>query len=137
MVAARRDVDMAGPRLSPDPMLDGVLDKRLEDERWHEGVQRVFLDVVANDEAIGEAGALDLEILPEELDLGLERSLLLPEAFQAETQQVAQADERAVGGINVAVHQGRDRVERVEEEVRVQLLLERLQLRGHQARFQL
>ena len=42
-----------------------------------------------------------------------------------------------VGGLDVAVHQRRDRVERVEEEVRLQLPLQRLQLRLGEPRLEL
>src|SRR5207237_2414720 len=58
-------------------------------------------------------------------------------SIEREAQKIAQARDHAVGGARVAVDQSGDRVERVEEEVRVQLHLERLQLRAAQLRFKL
>ena len=58
-------------------------------------------------------------------------------AVEGEPQQVAQAADHPVGGIGAAVHQRRDRVERVEQEVRVQLRLQRPQPRLGQLRFEL
>ena len=52
-------------------------------------------------------------------------------------QQVAQLDEHPVRGLDVAVHQRRNRVQGVEEEVRVELTLQRLQLRFDQPRLEL
>ena len=118
-----------GPGLLRDAVLDRVLDERLQQQVRHQRVERVGLDVEADDEAIGEARLLDLEVLCEEVELGLERDFLLAELLERQAQQVAQPHQRPVGGLDVAVHQRRDRVQRVEQEVRVQLLLQRLELR--------
>ena len=53
---------------------------------------------------------------------------------ERQPQQIAEPREHGVGGVDVAVHQRRDRVQRVEQEVRVQLPLQRLQLRFGEAR---
>ena len=52
-------------------------------------------------------------------------------------EQIAETHQRAIGGLDVAVHQRRDRVQRVEQEVRMQLLLQRLQLRLDEPGFEL
>ena len=46
-----------------DAVLDGVFHERLENQVRHQRVERFGLDVVAHDQAIGEACLLDLEIL--------------------------------------------------------------------------
>ena len=69
------------------------------------------------------------KILCEEVELRLERDLLLPDVLERQAQEVAQPHQRPIGRLDVAMHQRRDRVQRVEEEVRVQLLLQRLELR--------
>ena len=66
-----------------------------------------------------------------------ERDLLLADVLERQAQQVAQPHQRAVGGLDVAVHQRRDRVQRVEEEVRVELLLQRLELGLDEPRLEL
>jgi hypothetical protein len=47
-------------------------------------------------------------------------------------QEIAEAHQRAVGRLHVAVHQCRDRMQRVEEEMGLELLPERGHLRGNQ-----
>ena len=61
----------------------------------------------------------------------------LADVLERQAQQVAEPHQRAVGGLDVPVHQRRDRVQRVEEEVRVQLLLQRRELRLDQPRLEL
>ena len=67
--------------------------------------------------------------MSQEVDLVLERHLLRADAIERQAQQVAQLRQHLVGGVDVAVHQRRDRVQRVEEEVRVELPLQRFELR--------
>ena len=61
----------------------------------------------------------------------------VPTLVERQAQQVAQPRQHGVGGLDVAVHQRRDGVERVEQEVRVQLALQRLQLRFGEPRLEL
>ena len=136
-LAARGDVDVAGPGLLRDAVLDRVLDERLEDQVRHERVERLGLHVEADDSRSAKRVCSIWRYLREEVELGLERDLLLADVLERQAQQVAQAHQRAIGGLDVAVHQRRDGVERVEEEVRVELLLERLQLRFDQPRLEL
>ena len=62
---------------------------------------------------------------------------VLADVLERQPEQVAQPHERAIGGLDVAVHQRRDGVQRVEEEVRVELLLERLELGFDEPRLEL
>ena len=109
-------------------MLDRVLDERLQDEVRHERVERLGLDVEADNQAVGEARLLDLDVLREEVQFRLQWDFLLADVLERQPQQIAQTHERPVGGLDVAVHQRRNGVQRVEQEVRVELLLERLEL---------
>ena len=49
-----------GPDLPRDAVLDGVLDERLQQQARHARVQRLGLDVEADDQPIGEPRLLDL-----------------------------------------------------------------------------
>ena len=118
-------------------MLDGVLDERLEQERRHEDVERIRPDVIPDDQTIGKPRPLDLEVLPQEVELGGECDFLLPEAFERQPQQVAQTHQRAIGRLDVAMHQGGNGMQGVEEKMGMELLLERLELRLHQPRLEL
>ncbi len=132
VVAPRGDVDVPQPRLPGDAVLDRVLDERLEQQRRHQGLERLPLDVVPDDEAVGKPCPFDVEVLAKEVELGVQRHFLLAETLQREPQQLAEAHERAFGGLHVPMHQSRDRVERVEEKVRVELLAKGLELRLHE-----
>ena len=100
-------------------------------------VERLRLDVEPDDEPVGKAGLLDLEVLGEEVELGVQRDLLLADVLERHPQQIAELHQRAVGRFDVAVHQRRDRVQRVEQEVRLELLPERRHLRFDQPGFEL
>ena len=54
-----------------------------------------------------------------------------------QAQQVAQSHERPIGGLDVPVHQRGDGVQRFEQEVWVELLLERLELGLDEPRLEL
>ena len=76
-------------------------------------------------------------VLGEELELRLERHFLLADALEREPQEIAQPHQRAIGRFHVAVHQRGDRVQRVEEKVRMELLLQRPELRFGELGFEL
>ena len=131
------NLDLAGRRPRTNAVLDGVFDERLEHKVGHQRVERVRLHVEHNGQTIPEARLFDLQVLREEIELLLQRHFLHADVLQRHAQQVAQLRDHVVGGIDVAVHQRRDRVERVEQEVRLQLPLQRLELRFDQMRFEL
>ena len=87
VLAAGADVDVPGAGLARDAVLDGVLDQRLQQQRRHEHVVGFRLHVVADDETVGEAGAFDLEVLAEEVELVLQRDLRLAETLERQAQQ--------------------------------------------------
>ena len=136
-VPTRGDLDVAGTRLSGHAVLDGVLDERLEDQTRHAGVQGFRLDVELHRQAIRETRLLDAEILLEELQLHLQGHFVVARVVEREPQQIAEVHEGAIRGLDILVHERGDRVQRVEQEMRVELLLKRRQLRLDQLRLEL
>src|SRR5262249_51527146 len=65
------------------------------------------------------------------------RRLLRTDVLQSQSQQVAQPRDHPLGGFHVAAHQRRDGVQRVEEEMWMQLHFQRLQLSLRQLGLQL
>ena len=66
------------------------------------------------------------------------RHLLRPCALERESQQVTQSTDHAIGGFDLALlHERRDGVQRVEQEVRLQLHAQHLELRLREPRFEL
>src|SRR6476660_3954750 len=98
-------------------MFDRVLDKRLQDQSRDFGIERVRIDLVVDRQAILKTRLLDLEVLLQELELLVERHAGGIGARKRDAQQVAQATDHAVGGLRMRVHQRRDRVQGVEQEM--------------------
>ena len=126
-----------GPAFFETPCLMAFSTSGCRSSVGSERVERLRLDVEADDQPIGEARLLDLEVLREEIELRLERDFLAARVLERHPQQIAEAHQGPVGGLDVAVHQRRDRVQRVEQEVRLELLLQRRHLRFDQLRFEL
>ena len=108
-------------------MFERVLDERLEDEVGDEGVAEPGGHPLAHDEPVAEPGPLDGEVMAEEVELVVERDLRLVRPVERDAEQARQVGDDLAGRPDVAVHQRRDGVERVEEEVGVQLHPERLE----------
>ena len=134
--AMRSEIDAwAGARR--DAVFDGVLDERLKDQPRHFGVERVWIDVVVDRETILEPRLFDLQ--------GTSGGTRAPPAAdhaggirsrESDAKQIAQPADHPVGGVGLGMNQRRDRVQRVEEKVRVQLRFERLQPRLGEPRFE-
>src|SRR6185436_7938604 len=83
------------------------------------------------------SGLFDLEILAEEVELVLQRDVLRADAIERQAQQIAESLEHRISGFGIAMHQRRDRVQRVEQKVRMQLTLQCLQVGFGKPRAQL
>ena len=67
-------------------MADGVFHERLENEVRHLGVEHIGVRVDGDLEAIAEANLLDVQVVADELELLLERHLLLSGAVEHASQ---------------------------------------------------
>jgi hypothetical protein len=122
------DRDARGRRRARDSIFDRVLDDRLEDQRGHERRVRARRDVEPHDQIL-VAQLLDLEIGPLQLDLGGERDLVGRVGGKPEAAGSGRACDHLVGPGDAPVeHQRGDRVQTVEQEVRVDLAVQRAKL---------
>ena len=128
-------LDASRPRPRRDAVTDGVLDERLQEQMRDARVEDGGIDVDRDAEPIAEARLLDRQIRLQDLDLLFDADFLRVRP-EAHSQQVAQSIDHDVGRLDVAPHQARDRVQRVEQEVRLELPLQRLELRLGEARLQ-
>src|ERR1043165_6572977 len=115
-----------------DGVSHGVLDDRLENEVWNLHVEHLGIDANLGGKSILETDGLDPEIPVQELDLLLKCHFHRPGILQRETQEVAETRDHLAGGLGVPGQQSRDRMQRVEKKVRVDLHLQRFQLRLHE-----
>jgi len=116
---------------------DGVLDQRLQHEVRHERVHHIRIDIGVHVEPALEAHLHDVEIELQQLQLARQRDLLLARPLERHAQQFAQTRDHATHAARVALHERRHRVQRVEQEVRVQLRTQHREPRLRELRLQL
>ena len=100
-------------------------------------VEHLGFDVEQRGKTLAEADLFYLDVFLQEFDLFGETNFGPRRRLERQPQQIAQLREHAFGSGHIAVHQRRDRVQRVEEKVRVQLMLQRLELRFDEPRLEL
>lgn len=118
-------------------MTDGVLDQRLQDQRRHRHRKRSLVDVPANVEPIGEAFALEIDVPSHEIDFGRERHQVIARTVHGCAHQFAEAQQH-LERPPVVLHadQRGNRIESVEQEVRMNLQAQRFELGPRQLDFQ-
>ena len=72
----RFDGDEAGISLWFDPVADGVLDQRLEDEGWNESVHEFIRNALFQPKAFAKTLLLNSEVCPDEFELLRQGDLL-------------------------------------------------------------
>src|ERR1043166_4984710 len=113
-------------------MSHGVLDDRLEDQIRNADVEHLWIDANIGRESILKTNPLNLEVAVQELDLLLKCDLHRTGVLECQAQEVAETRDHLAGGLCVPVQQGRDRMQRIKKEVRMNLHLQRFQLRLHE-----
>src|ERR1051325_773005 len=113
-------------------MSHGILDDWLENQIGDVYVEHFGVDANVGSESILEPNALDLEISVQKLDLLLECHFHRTGVFECKAQEVAETRDHLAGGFSVPAQQRRDRMQGIEKEVRMDLHLQRFQLRLHQ-----
>ena len=117
-------------------MTDRILDQRLQDQRRHQGVEGGGVDPVFDSQARAEVDLLDVEVRPHVFQLLGHLHFLGADFPQRDAQQVAQPLDHQVGLVRVAMHERGDGVQRVEQKMRMQLMVQRLQLGFDEPRLQ-
>jgi hypothetical protein len=111
-----------------DRIAHGVLDQRLEQHAGNARVLEPARDVLLDDEPRAEARALDREVLAQERQLVAEPRLARVRRAQRVAEHVRQPRRRRLRSGGIDADQRRDRVQRVEQEVRIDLSAQRAQL---------
>ena len=134
MAAADADAPALGPRRHP--VHDAVLDQRLQAERRDLVLQRGRVDLPADVEPGAEAQAFQGEVVAHELHLVGQGHAVGGAALAVEhvAQHAREAQERGLGRARVLAGQRDERVEGVEQEVRIELAADRRQLGARQRR---
>src|SRR5207244_2257269 len=120
-------------RLPRGAVTQRILDDRLEQQRRHRVIQAAAVDLVLYVEPIPEACLLELDVAVHPFDLGGQRHELLPRLIEIGPHEVAEIDKHLQRARVVAqTNERRNRVQRVEQEVRLDLQSKRVQLRSRE-----
>jgi hypothetical protein len=128
-IPCRRDGKTAALESCAEPVLERVLDQRLEQERRERQAPGVIGDGPRNLETLAVALLLHGEIGLQVLELLVERARCATGSRECPPQHVGEVLDRAFSRAGIGPHQRRHGVERVEEKVWIHLGLERCQSR--------
>ena len=118
-------------------MAHDVFDERLKQEARDEFAQGLARCVNVGREPIGKTDVHDAEVPCQNLEFGFEPDLLRVAGPQGQAQHVAQAGKHLIRGLDVTMHERRDAVERIEQEMVMELRLQGRQLSLRQLRLEL
>jgi hypothetical protein len=112
------------------PVPHRILHEQQQHQGWHAHGSDIGRDCHLDVEAVAEARVKEGEIRVEQLEFVGERMLGAIAGPQRGVQQRRELAKEGVGAHRIVVNARRDRVQRVGEEVRLQLRSQRLQLAG-------
>jgi hypothetical protein len=118
------EADDAAGSLGFDAMFDGVFDEWLEDECGNHGVEHRGIDGILDAKSVAKPPFLNRKVTTEKIEFATQGNFLFVGGVEGGSQQFAEVSEHVVRSGGVAVNEGRDGVERVEEEMRIELHLE-------------
>jgi len=120
---------VAGLHAVAQRVFNDRLKKELRNERWEEG----RIDVVRDGEFAFEAFLHQFEIAASDLEFLFERKFVRAGTAQREAEKIAELREHGVGGAHVFVHDGGNGVERIEQEMGLNLKAKIFELRLREA----
>lgn len=110
-----------------DAMADGIFEEGLEEEGGDGGGEAILGDGFSDGEAMAEADFFDIEIASGEVEFLLEGGFGGIGSGEGEAEEIGEAGEHFVGGLGIAMDEGGDGVEGIEEEMGVELHAEGLE----------
>src|SRR5439155_6387230 len=115
-------------------MAKGVFHQGLQKQGRHQAIEGGGFDTLFESEAVAQSRLLDLNVAFEESQVFAERNLLAIRLTQGQPQQLAERGQRLLSGTRVTAEQSGHSIERIEQEMRLQLRLERMQSCARQVR---
>src|SRR6266853_1494036 len=129
-----RDRDASSADLRGEAVLDRVFDQRLEDEARDDDVECGRMNLSDHLQLWPEPDHFDVQVLVDRLELFAQGDEVIG-AAQQPPQQARELGDQYAGGFRLRADERRDRRERVEQEMRVDLVGERFELGGEQELF--
>src|SRR3954467_6795296 len=106
-----------------------VLYQWLQQQTRNESRPDSVFDIAVHSESVLESNALDRNVAIEKSKLSLERNFLLARGRQDEAEKVAQLRDHPLGSGWISRNEGHRAIERIEQEVRIELQLQSIELR--------
>ena len=129
MFAPGGDRNLAALAPRRDPVLDRVFHERLQQHGRNREVKHSWFDIEPHPQALLVPHLLEGEIVVHGAQLVLEGHRLKLARLQRVAQQIGELGDGLAGPVGVLVNQPTQRVERIEDEMRIDLRLERPQFR--------
>ncbi len=127
----RLDRDVGAFLLGRHRIFDRILDQRLQQQRGQPRAGHRRVDFEARAQPVLEPHLLDLQIELQRLHFLLDRHLSRRLVDQRVAKERRKARQHRIGAVGLLEqHQRRDRIERIEQEVRVELIAQHRELRG-------
>src|SRR5208282_1962667 len=124
--APRRNLQPAALPAARDSMNDGILNHRLQHHLRHQQLTRVGLNVPTNVESFCEPHLFDIQVVLSELQLFFERDEIGVRFLKGGAEQSRESKNHRFGSRSIAIDQCGDSLEGVEQEMRMELALQRL-----------
>ena len=70
-----------------DPVFDGILDQRLQEEIGNQDISHIGSDLEVNSQTVAKPGLLNFEVAPQEIEVLPERDLVFVGPVKAGAQQ--------------------------------------------------
>lgn len=115
-----------------DTVADGIFHERLKNHGWNQRIAAVIADLLTHGQPISETELLDLEVTTQKFELLLQGDFADVSSFQRQPEELAESRNHPAGPFRVLGDQHHDAIERVKQEMRLQLHLENLQLHPRQ-----
>ena len=124
---SRGHVDDSATFGQAQTMKDRVLDQRLQQHRRNRRVEHLAIGVDTDRQTIAIADLFDGRVVDDEVDFLPEGHFMRADVVEHQTQQIAEPIEHQLGRLDILAHHRGDRMQGVEEEMRLQLGLHQQQ----------
>ena len=129
--ASRGDFYLRDPALGGGTVPDRVFDEGLQQQRGHDCRCGPRIHAKRDPQVIAKARFLNRDVVVQQLELLLQCDEGAALTVKRLAQELRQPRDHAIGLLGILEHEGRDRVEGIEEEMRLELANQRVEPRLH------
>ena len=116
-----------------EAVLDGIFDNGLQQHAGDKGIQRVFVDFLENLQFVGaEAGHFDIQVIVDEVEFVAQRAQKFHACAAGGARILDNLITTTARHVGIVTNQRRNRVQRVEQEMRIDLAGKRIHARLQQ-----